>query len=101
MATSSLRRPRLRAVADTRAPSPSPPPVPPRDDGELLDAYSKAVIGVVDRVGPAVVSIAAAATARRGRGSGVGSGSGVVFTPDGYVLTNAHVVHAARRLRVF
>ena len=67
-------------------------------DGELLDAYSSAVIQVVETVGPAVVSISVrgprttAAGPGRGRGRGDGSGSGVLFTPDGYILTNAHVV---------
>jgi S1-C subfamily serine protease len=72
--------------------------IAPLDDGELLDAYSRAVIGVVERVGPAVVSISV-----RGRGGGrarEGSGSGVLFAPDGYILTNAHVVGDARRLEV-
>ena len=63
------------------------------EDSELLDAYSRAVVSVVERVGPAVVSIARAS--RRGP---AGSGSGVVFTPDGYVLTNAHVVAGAEGL---
>jgi S1-C subfamily serine protease len=64
------------------------------ENNDPLDAYSRAVVGVVERVGPAVVSIARAA--RRG-GSG-GAGSGVMFTPDGYVLTNAHVVAGAHEL---
>jgi S1-C subfamily serine protease len=77
----------------------SAPTVPARDEGrdeEVLDAYSRAVIAVVDKVGPAVVSIA------RGRGDGVqgGEGSGVVLAPDGYVLTNSHVVHGAKDLEV-
>jgi len=70
------------------------------DDSEpLLDAYSRAVVSVVERVGPAVVSIAAGAGPLK-RGGAVGAGSGVIFTPDGYVLTNSHVVHEATNLGV-
>ncbi|MDB4966711.1 MAG: Serine protease [Myxococcales bacterium] len=71
-------------------------------DGELLDAYSSAVTSVVEAVGPAVVSISVRGPQGgpgRGRGGG-GAGSGVLFTPDGYILTNAHVVKDARALEV-
>jgi len=66
---------------------------------EPLDAYSAAVVGAVDEVGPAVVSVyvGGAAEAERARG---GAGSGVVVTPDGYLLTNEHVVQRVSEARV-
>jgi S1-C subfamily serine protease len=69
-------------------------------DSELLDAYSSAVTSVVDAVGPAVVSISVRdPESNRGPGRrGGGAGSGVLFTPDGYILTNAHVVRDGARL---
>ena len=93
-------------------------------DAELLDAYSRAVIHVVERVGPAVVNIRVEHSARndvhphpspppsRGRGNEFGgrgnnnfgephgAGSGVVIAPDGYLLTNHHVVQGAAQLSV-
>lgn len=62
----------------------------------LIDAYSRAVAGVADSVGPAVVRVQGAAP---GRGGG-GFGSGVVIAGDGLVLTNSHVVAGARRMRI-
>jgi S1-C subfamily serine protease len=71
----------------------------PQDDRALLDAYSNAVIGVTERVGPAVVRVET--------GSGVpntrerrGLGSGIVISPDGLVLTNSHVVGASKQIRL-
>jgi S1-C subfamily serine protease len=81
------------SLAGPRTPTVVADDVP--DDGEALDAYSRAVVRVVERVGPAVVSIA-----RATRRAPSGSGSGVVFAPDGYVLTNAHVVEAADELEL-
>jgi S1-C subfamily serine protease len=73
-------------------------PSAPRTDADLLDAYSEAVVSVVEAVGPAVVSIRT--NARSGRRGGAGAGSGVIIAADGYVLTNSHVVHGAADLEV-
>jgi S1-C subfamily serine protease len=62
-------------------------------DANLLDAYSQAVIAVVEQVGPSVLALSPA----RGE-SGGGSGSGVIITPDGYALTNSHVVAGRAKL---
>jgi S1-C subfamily serine protease len=62
-------------------------------DGELLDAYSQAVIRVVDVVGPSVIAV----TRRAGAGQG-GAGSGVLVGPGGYALTNSHVAGGQKRL---
>jgi len=67
-------------------------------DEELLDAYSETVASTVERVQDAVVYIAAHKDGPRGRQGG--AGSGFLFTPDGYLLTNSHVVHGASALEV-
>lgn len=69
-----------------------PPPDPPPGEAEALDAFSRVVIRVADELRPAVVNLQA--------GRGRGSGSGILFTPDGFLLTNHHVVNGPKRVRV-
>ncbi|MBI3966680.1 MAG: trypsin-like peptidase domain-containing protein [Chloroflexi bacterium] len=77
-----------------------------REAEAVLDAYSQAVVTVAEKLSPTVVNIAAThrGVARTRRGAlpyeAPGAGSGVIIAPDGYVLTNSHVVHQASRIEV-
>jgi S1-C subfamily serine protease len=73
-------------------PQPPQPPLP--DESEALDAFSRVVVHVAETLRPAVVNL------RAGRGRRGGSGSGILFTPDGFLLTNHHVVGGHREVRV-
>lgn len=96
------RRVKLKFLLDDRDAVPgasgAPKPGASGVDQELLDAYSRAVVHVVETVGPGVVGVHVERPG--GRGSEGGTGSGVVIAPDGYLLTNSHVVHGGRALAV-
>jgi S1-C subfamily serine protease len=70
------------------------PSDPGRDESEALDAFSRVVVRVAEMLRPAVVNL------RGSRGRSAGSGSGILFTPDGFLLTNHHVIQGSERVRI-
>ena len=92
----------VRALSNADTPLVETPVQPAPSDEELLDSYSNTVTRVVEKVGASVVNIRvhkAGREGQRGQESG-GSGSGFVIAPDGFILTNSHVVHGANKLEV-
>lgn len=79
--------------SDARSSDRPSPSLPPVDETDLLDAYSRAVVSVVDAASPAVISVFGPRNEQRG-----GGGSGFLITPDGYAVTNSHVVDGRSRL---
>ena len=87
------------ASGDAHWPGPAPASSAPADLA-ALDAYSSIVVRAVERVGPSVALVSVRKPAGSRRAERGGTGSGFAFTPDGYLLTNSHVVHGARSIRV-
>ena len=88
--------PKFRFVSGSAEEMPQKSFVAETDD-QLLDAYSRAVVTAAEKISPSVVNIESGFSRSRDR---QGSGSGFVFTPDGFILTNSHVVSGASRLDV-
>lgn len=91
---------RIKWINDEERTGTTPPsePLTTEADDKLLDAYSAALIRAVETASPAVLHVQAQFPGQKGRMLTSGSGSGFVLSPDGFVLTNSHVVHGATTL---
>jgi S1-C subfamily serine protease len=90
----------VRTLSETDATSAAPAIESSSNDDALLDSYSRSITRAVEKVGPAVVNIRVEKASRDNQGQSGGSGSGFVIAPDGFILTNSHVVHGADKLEV-
>src|SRR2546426_8845778 len=92
------------STTETGQPPAAGGPIPVPTDEAPLDAYSRTVIGAAERVGPTVVTVEVQQRVRRRGRSDFrdvpGHGSGVLFTQEGFALTNSHVVHGASKIEV-
>jgi S1-C subfamily serine protease len=88
-------------LSDPRPEDPGTEPIRPAaqvNEREALDAYSRVIVTVAEKLGPAVVNLRAVSA--DGSRRAAGSGSGFLITPDGFLLTNHHVIRGSSRLRV-
>jgi S1-C subfamily serine protease len=90
-------------LSDYSTPLIQPAAPEPLNDGALLDAYSHAVVSATEKISPSVVKIDVTQSSKGRSGEArerQGGGSGFVFTPDGLIFTNSHVVHDATKIYV-